>query len=410
MGHGSTVSRSPYNPTMPAFGRAMLAHWRLDPQDIYLNHGTVGATPRRVLARQQALRDEAEQHPARFVLRETGGYVPAPWRAESRLREALHPVAAFVGARVDDLVFVPNVTLAMNVVVQSFPFAPGDHAVVLDLGYGAVTRATTVAATRSGASVSTAVTPHPLRDADAVVSAVLAACTDRTRLVVIDHITANTAYVLPVTAVAAACRARGIAVAVDGAHAPGHIPLDIEALGVDFYGANLHKWALAPRPCGFLWVAPRWQDAVRHPVVSWGRDLGFRAELEWGGTTDITACLAAPEGLALIDEWGRDAVFAYMHSLAAEGGQRLAARWGTRLVTPRSMRGAMVSVPLPARAGTTDADAASLRLALLVEDRIEVAMHAVHGQVHARVSTQVYTEMADLERLGEAVARRVGRR
>lgn len=405
-----TLARPPYNPPMPTFGRAMLAHWRLDPADTYLNHGTVGATPRRVMARQQALRDEMEQHPARFVLREVGGYVPAPWRAESRLSEAMRPIAAFVGAQPADIVFVPNVTLAMNAVVQSFPFAPGDHALVLDVGYGAVNRATAVAATGAGATVTTVTTPHPLRESGAVVDAVLAALTPRTRLVVIDHLTANTALILPVAEVAAACRARGVAVAVDGAHVPGQMPLDIPSLGVDFYGANLHKWAYAPRPCGFLWVAPEHQARLHHPVVSWGRDLGFRAELEWGGTTDMTACLAAPEGVALLDEWGRDAVVGYMHGLAVDGGRWLAERWGTRLETPASMIGAMVSVPLPRSAGTTDAEAAALRLALLTEDRIEVAMHAVHGQVHARVSTQVYTEMADLERLGEAVARRVGRR
>jgi len=289
---------------MLTFGRSMLQHWLLDPDCTYLNHGTVGAPPRRVLNKQQALRDEIERHPSRFMLRELNGEHPMPWRAVSRLREASDQVAAFLGSRPDDLVFVPNVTTGMNAVLGSLPLAPGDEVVITEMAYGAITLTARAMCERSGATLRTVKLGYPIGDAAGVVDPIVAALTPHTRLVVIDHVTARTALVLPVAAVAAACHARGVPVLVDGAHAPGAIPLDIPSLGVDWYAANLHKWAHAPRGCGILWAAPERQSIVHYPVVSWGRDRGFRAEFEHTPTADPTSYLAAPEGIALLREMG----------------------------------------------------------------------------------------------------------
>lgn len=394
---------------MTAFGRTMRAHWRLDPEVTYLNHGTVGATPTRVLAAQQALRDEIERTPARFLLRELAGALPAPWRGESRLREAARPVAAFVGARAEDLVFVTNVTTGMNAVLQSVALGPGDEVLVADLAYGAVALAARAAAERHGAVVRPVTLPFPPASPGPIVDAFRAALGERTRLAVIDHVTAMTALVLPVAEVAEVCRARGVPVLVDGAHAPGSIDVDVEALGVDWYAANLHKWALAPRACGFLWARGDRQADLHHPVVSWGRGRGFLAEFEEHATHDPTSALAAPSGIALLQEWGWARARDYMHGLAWEAAGRLTERWATTLATPESMVGAMVTVPLPAGAGSTDEDAARLRLALLEEDRIEVQLHADQGRLWVRVSTHVYNDPDDLDRLAEAVLSRVSR-
>jgi len=392
---------------MPAFGRCLLAHWLLDPDCTYLNHGTVGATPRRVLDRQRALRDEMERQPSRFMLRELAGKVPAPWRRVSRMREASDLVAGFVGSRPDDLVFVSNVTTGINAVLGSVPLAPGDEVAITDLGYGAITLAARAVCDRSGAALRIVRIDYPVRDAADVVSSIAEALTPRTKLVVVDHVTAQTALILPVAAVAAVCRARGVPVLVDGAHAPGSLRLDIASLGVDWYAANLHKWAHAPRGCGILWAAPDRQATLHAPVVSWGRDHGFRDEFEHTATVDPTSFLAAPEGIALLREWDFDAVVRYMHELAWEAGQMLCDRWGTPFDIPRDMVGAMVTVPLPAAAGTSDEDAARLRLALLLEDRIELQLHAWRGRLWARISAQVYNDRSDVERLADAVARRM---
>src|ERR1700722_17254662 len=299
----------------PTFGHAMLEHWLLDPGYTYLNHGTVGATPRRVLERQQALRDEMERQPARFMLRELSGYQPAPWRAESRIREAAHGVAGFLGSCSDDLVFVPNVTTGLNAVLRSIPFAPGDEVVMPDLAYGAIALAARFATRERGAMLRIVEMPYPVRDPDDIVEAIIAALTPRTKLAVIDHITALTALVLPVTAIVAACHARGVPVLVDGAHAPGSQPLDIPGIGADWCVENLHKWAPAPRGCGVLWAAADPKGELHHPVVSWGSGRGFREEFEWTATSDPTSYLAAPEGIALLREWGFDAVVDHMHGL-----------------------------------------------------------------------------------------------
>src|SRR5580765_4370212 len=263
---------------MPTFGRAMLEHWLLDPDVTYLNHGTVGAPPRRVLQKQQALRDEMERQPSRFVLRELNAEQPMPWRLESRYREAIAQIAPFLGARPDDLVFVPNVTTGLNAVLRSVSLGPTDEVLNSDLAYGAIALAARAVTRDRGATLRTVEMPFPLRDSGDVVDAFVRALTPRTRLVVVDHITAQTAPVL-----------------VDGAHAPGSIAVDLAAIGADWYAANLHKWAHAPRSCGILWARPEHQATLHHPVVSWGSGRGFHAEFEHHATCDPTSYLAAPE-------------------------------------------------------------------------------------------------------------------
>ena len=205
---------------------------------------------------------------------------------------------------------------------------------------------------------------------------------------------------------AALCRRRGVSVLVDGAHAPGVLPLDVPSLGVDWYVANLHKWAHAPRSCGFLWAAP-WRQADLHPpVISWGLDGGFLDEFDWVGTRDPSAWLAAPEGIAFLDDLGFDEIRCYNHELAWRAAAVLTERWGTELGTAESSVGFMVTVPLPMTLGTSTEAAARLRDALLFEDGIEVQVHAACGRLWARVSVQVYNDWSDIERLATAVQSR----
>ena len=381
-----------YTSGMLTFGRSMLKHWLLDPDCTYLNHGTVGAPPRRVLQKQQALRDEMERQPSRFMLRELNAEHPMPWRSVSRLREASDQVAPFLGSRPDDLVFVPNVTTGMNTVLGSVALRPGDEVVITDLGYGAIALAAGSVCDKSGATLRTVHIEYPVRDAGDVVEPIVRALAPQTRLVVIDHVTAQTAQVLPVAAVAEACHARGVPVLVDGAHVPGSRPLDIPSLGVDWYAANLHKWAHAPRGCGILWAAPARQSVLHFPVVSWGHNKGFREEFEHTATADPMSYLAAPEGIAFLHELDFEACVRYTHGLAREAAGILTERWRTTFEIPCDMVGAMVTVPMPLDAGSTVADAERLRLALLLEERIEVALHAWRGRLWTRVSAQVYND------------------
>lgn len=391
---------------MRQFGTAMQAEWPLDPEITYLNHGTVGVTPRRVLAAQQAIRDEIERQPAPYLLRELTSIVVGQPRAEKpRMRQAAEGVAAFLGARGDDLVFVDNATTGANAVLRSFPLEPGDEILVTDLGYGGVTQAAMFAARERGATVRTAATPSPIRSAAELADACVAAIGPRTRLAVIDHITSQTALILPLTEIAERCRERGVAVLADGAHAPGAIPLDIPSLGVDWYVGNLHKWLWVPRSSGILWASPERQQGLHPPVISWGLDQGFTAEFDLPGTRDPSAHLSAPAAIAMMQEFGIDAVQQYNHSLAWTGAHRLAERWGTAFETPERLIGTMATVAMPDSAGSTADDAARVRDRLLFEDHIEVQVHAGRNRLHARISGQIYNRMDEIDRLAEAVLR-----
>src|SRR5262245_6029292 len=391
---------------MPSFGRWMLEQWALDPALVYLNHGTVGCPPRKVLAAQQAIRDAIERQPSRYLLREMVTRVGTPKPEKLRLRKAADAVAAFVGARGDDLVFVDNATTGVNAVMRSLPLEPGDEVLITDLAYGGVARAVAYAARERGAAVRTLALPFPVFDEGALLDTVAGALGPKTRVAVFDHIASETAIVMPLAEIAARCRARGVPVLVDGAHAPGQIPVDVSSLGVDWYSANLHKWAHAPRSCGFLWATPERQKGLHPPVISWGLDEGFCAEFDWVGTRDPSPWLAAPEGIAFLRELGEEAARAYNHGLAMEAARLLTDRWGTKFGVPEAHVGSMVTVPLPESFGSTRPEGWRLRDALLYEDEIEVAVHASHGRLWTRVSAQVYNDRSDVERLAEAVAAR----
>lgn len=400
-----TTNRAP-------FGRGMLPHWCLDPQAVYLNHGTFGVTPRRVLETQHAMHAQIERHPARFMARELMSLEPAPPTQPPRLRAAAGEVAAFLGARGDDLVFVDNASAGVNAVLRSLRLSAGDEIVLFDHAYGAVARTAAFVARACGARVVTAALPFPLAGEAACLAALDAALTPRTRIAILDHITSETALVLPLARLAALCHARGVRVLADGAHAPGAIDVDIPSLGVDWYAGNLHKWAFAPRSSAILWAAPAWRERLHPPVISWGLGLGWHAEFDWVGTHDPTPFLCAPAGLAFIDDalGGRDALWAHNHALAWRSGERLTARWGLPWTTPRAMVGSMVSLPLPAALGRGAEAAAALKDWLLYERAIEAQILAIDDGLWLRISAQAYVDDEDIERLAAAIDERIASR
>jgi len=389
------------------FGRAWLSHWRLDPTVTYLNHGTVGATPIRVLEAQQAIRDEIETRPPSYLLRELSEIaVGVPRDASPRLRVAAREVASFLGARGEDLVFVDNATTGMNAVLRSFPWRPGDEALITDHVYGAIANAALFYARERGASVRTVELPPTSQGRQAMADAIVEAIGERTRLVVAEHITSESAIVLPIQEIVAGCHERGVAVVVDGAHAPGALDLDLTAVGADWYVGNLHKWAFAHRSSGFLWAPPERQLGLHPPVISWGLGRSFTAEFDWVGTRDPSAYLAAPFAIAFLRELGPERVRAYDHALAWQAARLLSERWDLPLELEEDMVGTMATVPLPRRMGSTKEEAARLRDRLLDEDRIEIQLHAWHGRLWVRSSTQIYNDLSDVERLAGAILRR----
>jgi isopenicillin-N epimerase len=389
------------------FGHSMLTHWNLEPEMLYLNHGTVGVTPNVVMAAQHHLRQEIERQPARFMLRELEHHSRTPAAFVSRTRQAASQVAAFLGVESEDLVFVDNATTGLNAVLRSLHFKQDDEILISDLAYGAITKTCEYVARVSGAKVVRLEPPFPDTSPEAVLEAFTSAITAKTKIVVFDHITASTALVLPVREIAAACHAQGVPVLVDGAHAPGALDLNIAELGVDWYVGNLHKWAFVPRSCGILWAAKHRQTDLHPVVISWGLDQGFSQEFDLLGTKDPTAALSAPAALEFIRTLGAQAMRSYNHALAREGAQLLAQHLGTRFATPKSMTSCMAAVPLPTSAGSSFEAAFALQHALLYQDQIEIPILEVRGRLYARISAQVYNEIGDVERLAEALKRRI---
>ena len=385
----------------------MRSEWLLDPDVTYLNHGTVGATPRRVLAHQRAITDEIERQPAKFMLRELADS-HADFTFLSRIRVAAAEVAEFVGVAGEDLMFIDNITTGANAILRSFPFASGDEIAVTSLGYGGVVNAATYVIRTINGTLRTIELPHPGAEPGDYVAAIAAGLGERTRLLIVDHLTPATALVLPLAEIAALCHERGVLVLADGAHVPGNIAVDIDSLGVDWYVANLHKWAWAPRSAGVLWAAEHHHEYLHPTVISWGLDHGLSAEFDLLGTRDPSHFLTAPFAIELLNEFGGDegvaAIYRYNHELAWWAGQYLADRWGTRFTTPEGMIGSMVNVRLPVALGSTGDDAERTRAALEAAG-IEVPVYSGADEMTLRVCAQIYCDRADIERLADAVVK-----
>ncbi len=318
----------------------------LDPELVFLNHGSFGACPRAVLEHAAGLAERFEHDPVHFVMHEL----------EPGLDAARVAAARFVGADPRDLVFVDNTTSGVSTVLGSFPLAPGDEIVVTNHGYNACNNAAAHFAERAGARVVVSRVPFPLTDPAEVVDAVLAAVSEKTRLALLDHVTSPTGLVFPVAELAQALRARGIATLIDGAHAPGMLPLDLGALGVDYYTGNFHKWCCAPKGTAFLWVSRERQAAQRPLVISHGASSPrtdrsrFQLEFDWVGTKDASGILSLPFVLDHVGgllSGGWPAVRAHNRDLALGARELIIEAVGGSPVCPESMVGSLAAVQLP---------------------------------------------------------------
>jgi isopenicillin-N epimerase len=316
----------------------------------------------------------------------------------------------------------------VNAVLRSLRFTPGDELLTCDHEYNAILTTMRDVADRDGARVVVAAIPFPLHGADDAVDAILAAVTPRTRIAVLSHVTSPTALVLPIERLVRELEERGVDTLVDGAHAPGMLPLELDRLGAAYYTGNGHKWLCAPKGAAFLWVRADRRAVVRPTVISHGANnprtdrSRYALEFDWVGTTDPTPALSLPAAIdwvAALEPGGWPAVMAANHALALAGRDTLIAMLGVAPSAPDAMLGSMAALPRPGVA--TDAEADALGDALFHEDRIEVPLPRwpVRGArsaptadpraVLVRVSAQRYNEPADFERLRDALERRLPR-
>jgi isopenicillin-N epimerase len=356
----------------------------LDPGIAYLNHGAFGVCPEPVRRAQQRLRDEMEANPTAFFTR--GLY--------DRLAHTRRHVAAFLGADPDGSALIPNASAATQIVFNTLGLAAGDEVLLTTHTYGAVR----LAAGRAGLRVVDAHFPVGATD-DEVVSAIAAAVhPGRTRLAIVDHVTSPTAMVLPVARIVAALRERGVPVMVDGAHAPGMLPVDVSAIAADFWVGNAHKWAFAPRPTALLVIAAQHRERVQPLVVSWRQPEGYPNAVEYGGTLDYTSWLAAPTGLHFLRTLGVDRVRRHNAELAAYGQRVVTEALGTAPVPgPWSPDVSMRLVRLPLTGG--EEVASQLRQAIASDLGCVLPVVAWCGELFVRLGAQVYNRTGHYDRL-----------
>ena len=328
--------------------------WSLDPKITFLNHGSFGACPLAVLQKQRQLRDRLEQNPVRFFALEL----------EPLLDQARQTLAEFLGAAAENLVFVPNATTGVNTVLRSLclphpDFAalqPGDELLTTTHEYNASRNALDFAAQASGATVVTAAVPFPIDSPEQAIAAVLSKISARTRLVLLDHVTSQTGLVFPLKPIIEELTAIGVEVLIDGAHAPGMVPLNLQDLGATYYTGNCHKWLCAPKGAAFLYVQPDRRDRIRPLVISHGansprRDRDrFRLEFDWTGTADPSAYLVVPKAIQFMGSLltgGWTELMQQNRATALTIRQRLCKMLQVAPPCPDSMVGAMAVVPLP---------------------------------------------------------------
>lgn len=382
----------------------MKQHWTLDSAITYLNHGSFGATPKVVLARQDELRAQLEREPVRFMIREL----------EPLLDDARNELAKFVGTVPASLAFVPNATSGVNAVLRSLDLDRHDELLVTSHEYNASRNTLEYVAGLAGAKVVPVDIPFPLQSSDQIVERIMERVTDRTRLLLVDHITSQTGLIFPIARLIEELNRRGIDTLVDGAHAPGMVPLHLDALGAAYYTANLHKWVCAPKGAAFLYVRANRRLGIRPVVISHGANSKrtdrsrFHLEFDWPGTFDPTACLSVPSALrfmASVVDGGWPEVMQRNHELAIRARDLLCNQLGIEKPAPDEMLGSMAAVPLPdGAANTPSLDIDPLQDALF-ERGIEVPiMPWPHPPKRTlRVSAQLYNAIEDYEKLANAL-------
>lgn len=361
----------------------------------FLNHGSFGAAPRPVLAAQRAWQERMELQPVRFMTSE----LPA---ALAVVRERL---ATFLECRSERLALVENASDGVNAVLRSFPWRAGDEIAIAEHAYPAIRHTVEFVAARHGLRIVVLPVPFPVESGAQLAGIFCAGLSEHTRLLVVDHVFSPLALVMPLAPVIAFCRARGIRVLVDGAHAPGMLPLALDALAADWYVGNCHKWLFAPKGCAFLYVA---EDHARdlHPTVisnDYGR--GFVAEFAWQGTRDCSAWLALPAALDFVETLGVERYRAWLRSLLEAAVTRLAVPWQVAVGCPPDLWGGMLTLPLPSACTeqATPEMAARLHDWLWQTVRVEVPVLCFNGGLWVRVSAQVYNEAGDWDALAGAV-------
>lgn len=377
---------------MTALGSAIRDQWLLDPSQLMVNHGAYGATPKVVL--------EAQDRAGGGRWRSSPPFISGrSCRRAPRQRDG-----DVLGADGKDVVFVDNATVGCNAILRSLRLRAGDEILLLNYSYGAVRNTALYVAELAGAKVVEAEIPFPRPTHDAIVAAVEAKISSKTRLAIVDHITSPNGLLLPLKRLIDTLHAHQVPVLVDGAHGPAHVAIDLTQLDADWYVGNCHKWLMAPKGCAFLWSRPDHQQGLHPVTISHGYGKGYLAEFDWTGTRDATACLAVETAIDFHKKLGGEDLRTRNMKLAREAGEVLARRLNMDVGADGPVASAMSVVRLPIAGEANRERAQALRLRLLDEFRTDAPLHAQDRSLWVRVA-QAYNEIDDYHRLGDILAK-----
>jgi isopenicillin-N epimerase len=377
-------------------------YFLIDPEIHFLNHGSFGACPRPVFEAYQEWQRRLERQPVLFLGRELAGL-------EFAARQAL---GDYLNAVADDLVYVPNATHGVNIIARSLGLGPQDEILTTDHEYGACDNTWEFLCRKSGAHYIHQPVSTPLDSDEEIIAQLWQGVTPRTRLIFISHITSPTALILPVQAICRRARQQGILTLVDGAHAPGQIPVDLGAVGADFYTGNCHKWMLSPKGAAFLYARREVQSLIEPLVVSWGYSADERTTsgsryidlLQWTGTKDPAAALSVPHAIQFMREHNWPRVSSECHDLAVGTRRRLNALTGLEALGAEHAFHQMFSIHLP-----ESVDLAWLKTRLYDEYRVEVPTMFWNGMKLMRISVQAYNNGSDADALIDGLSKLVDR-
>lgn len=366
----------------------------LDPTVTFLNHGSFGATPRPVFEMYQAWQRRLEWQPVQFLGTDIGEY----------LATARQAIGEYLNAAAEDVVFVPNATFGVNVVARSLALGPDDEVLTTDHEYGACDNTWLFLSGKRGFRYIRQPIILPATTPEALIEQLWQGVTSQTKVIYLSHITSPTALTFPVAEICARARAADILTIVDGAHAPGQLPLDMAAIGADFYTGNFHKWLCSPKGSAFLYARKEKQHLVEPLVVGWGwgepRALTYGSDFldynQWLGTTDMAAYLAVPAAIQFQAEHEWDTVRDQCQALVTQAIHRIGDLTGLPPAYPddQGFYRQMAIAPLP-----PITDLPAFKKQLYDEHHVEIPCINWQGQLFIRVSIQGYNTQDDVDQL-----------
>jgi isopenicillin-N epimerase len=363
----------------------------INPEVVFLNHGSFGACPKPVFETYQRWQLELERQPVEFLAR----------RHDTLMGEARTKLAAYLNADPANLIYVVNATTGVNLVARSLKLKEGDEILGTDHEYGACELTWDFVCERTGAKYIHHAIPIPVTSAEELVESFWAQVTPRTKMIYLSHITSPTALIFPIAEICRRAREAGILTLIDGAHAPGQISLDLTALDADFYTGNCHKWLCAPKGSGFLYAQPQHHAWLEPTIISWGwqEDGTFASRHQMQATRDIAAFLSVPAAIEFQQAHDWDSVWARCHELVRYARQRITDLTGLTSISPDSTDWfvQMATFPLP------DCNPEDLKRRLYDEFRVEIPIVTWNNRYFVRVSIQAYNTQDDVDYLVEAL-------